>query len=41
MGIVAAENPTYTCTNKACERYKKVYAAIEMHGVIFYEIPKK
>ena len=41
MAVVAAQNPTYTCMNKMCERYKKVYAAIEMRGVLFYEIEGK
>jgi len=41
MTQLAEPKPTYTCTNKTCERYKKVYAAIEMRGVIFYEIEGK
>lgn len=38
MALVAAKDPTYTCMNKTCANYKKVYAAIEMRGVLFYEI---
>ena len=41
MAVVAAKTLTYTCTNKTCERYKKMYEAIEMRGVLFYEVEKK